>query len=53
MWQADSANQQSGVRLVAVSVVYRERTMTQPRVVTRYLQVPNLGASTVNASAYR
>jgi type II secretory pathway pseudopilin PulG len=53
VWQLQTANQQSGVRLVAVSVVYRERTITRPRVATVYVQIPNLGASTVNAAAYR
>jgi type IV pilus assembly protein PilV len=53
VWQLASSNQQSGVRLLAISVVYRERTLPNTRVLTRYLQVPNLGASTVNASAFR
>jgi type IV pilus assembly protein PilV len=53
VWQLQTSNQQSGVRLIAVSVIYRERTLANARVLTRYLQVPNLGASTVNASAFR
>jgi type IV pilus assembly protein PilV len=53
VWQLQTSNQQSGVRLLVVSVVYRERTLPNIRRVTRYVQVPNLGASTVNASAYR
>ncbi|ABC80406.1 hypothetical protein [Anaeromyxobacter dehalogenans] len=53
IWQVATSNTASGVRLAAVSVVYRERTITRPRVVTLYVQIPNLGASTVNASAYR
>ncbi len=53
VWQLQTSNQQSGVRLLAVSVVYHERTLPGPRVFTLYVQVPNMGASTVNASAYR
>lgn len=53
VWQLQTANAQSGVRLLAVSVVWRERTLTRPRSLTLYVQMPNLGASTVNASAYR
>jgi prepilin-type N-terminal cleavage/methylation domain-containing protein len=53
IWQLQTSNQQSGVRLIAVSVVYHERTLTNTLVLTRYVQVPNSGASTVNASAFR
>jgi Tfp pilus assembly protein PilV len=53
VWQLETSNQQSGVRLLALSVVYRERALPNYSVLTRYLQVPNLGAATVNASAYR
>lgn len=53
VWQLQTSNQQSGVKLLAVSVVFRERTISTPRQVTLYMQAPNLGAATVNASAYR
>ncbi|GAO02298.1 prepilin-type N-terminal cleavage/methylation domain-containing protein [Anaeromyxobacter sp. PSR-1] len=53
IWQVATSNAASGVRLAAVSVVYHERTITRPRAITLYVQIPNLGASTVNASAYR
>jgi type IV pilus assembly protein PilV len=53
VWQRQTTNQQSAVRVLAISVVYRERSMPNARVLTRYLQVPNLGAATVNAAAYR
>ncbi len=53
VWQIQTANTTSAVRLVAVSVVYRERTMPQRREVVLYTQVTNPGAAVVNASAYR
>lgn len=53
IWQLQTSNAASGVRLVAVSVVYRERTLPRARAVTLYVQIPNAGASTVNASAFR
>lgn len=53
VWQVQTSNQTSGVRLMAVSVVYRERSLPRLKTVTRYVQIPNLGASTVNVSAFR
>lgn len=53
IWQLQTSNALSGVRLVAVSVVYRERAIPRPRVVTLYIQIPNTGASTVNATGFR
>lgn len=53
VWQIQTANTTSAVRVVAVSVVYRERTMPQRREVVLYTQVTNPGAAIVNASAYR
>ncbi len=53
VWQIQTANTTSAVRVVAVSVIYRERTLPQRREVVLYTQVANPGAATVNASAYR
>jgi len=53
VWQIQTANTTSAVRAIAVSVIYRERTMPQRREVVLYTQVTNPGAAVVNASAYR
>lgn len=53
VWQMDSANTASAIRLVAVSVVYHERELLRPRAVTLWIQVANPGAAAVNAAAYR
>jgi prepilin-type N-terminal cleavage/methylation domain-containing protein len=53
VWQLANANTASGVKLVAVSVVYHGGGTARPRAVTLYGQVSNPGAAAVNAAAYR
>jgi len=40
-------------RMVAVSVIFREKSFQQPREVTLLTQISNVGASVSNAAAYR
>jgi type IV pilus assembly protein PilV len=53
VWQIQTQNSTAAVRVIAVSVIYRERTLPQRREVVLYTQVTDPGAALVNASAYR
>ncbi len=53
VWQLDTANPASAIRLVAIAVVYHEKSLVRPRAVTLWVQVANPGAATINAAAYR
>lgn len=53
VWQSQSAATAAGVKLVAVSVTYRERTLPGLREVVLLTQVSNKGLVSAFASAYR
>jgi Tfp pilus assembly protein PilV len=53
VWQSQSAATVGGVKLVAVSVTYRERTLPGLREVVLLTQVSNQGLVSSFASAYR
>jgi type IV pilus assembly protein PilV len=53
VWQSQTAATEGGVKLIAVSVVYREKALTGAREVVLLTQVSNPGLSSAFASAYR
>jgi hypothetical protein len=53
VWQAETAATSGGVKLVAVSVTYREKGLSGLREVVLLTQVSNRGLSSAFASAYR
>lgn len=53
IWQAETAATEGGVKLVAVSVTYREKALPGLREVVLLTQVSNRGLSSAFASAYR
>jgi len=53
IWQSQTAATEGGVKLVAVSVTYREKALPGLREVVLLTQVSNPGLSSAFASAYR
>jgi hypothetical protein len=53
IWQSQTAATEGGVKLIAVSVTYREKTLPGLREVVLLTQVSNPGLSSAFASAYR
>lgn len=53
VWQAETAATTGGVKLVAISVAYRERALPGLREVVLLTQVSNKGLASAFASAYR
>jgi len=53
VWQAETAATAGGVKLVSVSVTYREKALPGLREVVLLTQVSNQGLSSAFASAYR
>jgi type IV pilus assembly protein PilV len=53
VWQVSTAAAASGVKTIAVSVVYREKNIPFPREVVLLTQVSNKGLSAAFAAAYR
>ncbi len=53
VWEAQTAATSGGVKLVAVSVTYREKALPGRREVVLLTQISNTGLSSAFASAYR